>query len=57
MLAAPRTIMPMAWNNERIQSGGRIQGLCLSFALAEPCRSFATLRSNASRKTLGNPNS
>lgn len=57
MLAAPRTIMPMAWINERIQSGGRIQGLCLSFALAEPCRSFATLRSNASRKTLGNPNS
>jgi hypothetical protein len=58
MLAAARTIPPfMAWINEWIQSAGRIPGLCLSFAVARSCRSSALLRTDPSRRTLGNPNS
>ncbi len=58
MLAAARTITPFtAWISEPIQIAGRIPGLCLSFAVARSCRSSALLRSDASRRALGNQNS
>jgi hypothetical protein len=64
--ATPESPMPntthtithvMAWIIEGVRSADRITRLSLSCAVAEPCRSFAPPRSNASRKALGKLNS